>query len=46
MRTDRPSGGHFTGKTSAYGESLEVAEILHMGYTDRKIGPGRPTPAR
>ena len=39
-------GGHFTGKLSAYEKSLEVAKIFHMGYTDRKFGPGRPTPAR
>ena len=44
---DRPFGGpSFTGKLSAYERSLEVAKNLHMGYTDRKIGPGRPTPAR
>ena len=41
-----PGRGHFTGKLSAYEKSLEVAKNLHMGYTGRKFGPGRPTPAR
>ena len=39
-------GPSFTGKLSAYERSLEVAKNLHMGYTDRKFGPGRPSPAR
>ena len=44
---DRPCGGSgFTGKSGAYERSLEVAEILHMGCTDRKFGPSLPFPAR
>jgi hypothetical protein len=47
MRTDRsPTGVRFTGKSRPYERSLEVAKNLHMGYTDRKFGPGRPSPAR
>ena len=41
-----PYGVSISGKFGICGKSLEVAEKLHMGYTDRKFGPGRPTPAR
>ena len=44
---DRPfEGSGFTGKSNAYERSLEVAEILHMGVSDRKFGPSLPFPAR
>ena len=39
-------GSSFTGKSGAYERSLEVAEILHMGVTDRKFGLFRPRAAR
>ena len=39
-------GTWFSGKFEAIWRLLEVAKKLHMGYTDRKIGPGRPSPAR
>ncbi len=38
--------GHFIGKIKPYGERLLDAQKNSHMFSDREIGPGRPTPAR